>query len=132
MSIRIATLVGKPEGIMANDLLQLLQIHEFLEGALREHGTRMSRADVARLRSNRDQAFLDILKHKSDELQVTMAQLQFLLTAAIGLIADFGQGAGIARGLSGAFCPPRRVLDPDAGSLRDRWSAGTTVLEQPA
>ncbi len=73
---------------MSRELLRLLKSHEFLKGALEQHGSRLSVADAAQLSDSLDGVFEEIVRHASDDPRVTIAQTRFLMASLAELATD--------------------------------------------
>jgi PAS domain-containing protein len=82
---------------MSGVLRRLLQTHQFIDRALQMHGNQLAHQDREQLRKERDGIMLDLIKHKSSEPQVTLAQFRILLSSLVEMCEDKQLAAELGR-----------------------------------
>lgn len=113
---------------MPDKLRRILQTHDFLDRALREHGDQLAGRDVTQLRVERDRTFLQLLSHISTDRRVTLAQLNCIISALAELARNAPEAVvleraclDIARRLADQVVEQERVdrttLEKRGGSL---------------
>lgn len=73
---------------MPEKLRHLLESHEFLRSALRLHGKSMQPSDVARMKSECDEHFLELLRHASKDPRITLTQIRFMVESLAELAGN--------------------------------------------
>ena len=82
---------------MPDELRRMLTSYEFLDRALGEHGAALPAADADKLRSERDEVFLDLLRYSSADPRITLAQIDLLLASLTELASEPGRARMLSK-----------------------------------
>lgn len=82
---------------MPQELRRLLNSHEFLQQAIKEHGAGFSSTELDRVRRECDRIFFELVNYSSTHAEITLAQLNFLLLSLVELASDKSQGEILRR-----------------------------------
>lgn len=73
---------------MPDNLRRLLRSHDFLHKALQLHGPKLAAADRERMQNERDGIMLQLIKYRSSEPRITLAQFNILIGSLGELCPD--------------------------------------------